>query len=678
MGRMLPLLLALAQGPKLPPPTVPDGWGVNIHFTQEAPGETAKIESPFRWVRMDFAWSNIEREIGKYDFSAYDRLVASLDRAKLRPYFILDYGNDLYQKGSPRSEESRTAFCRWVAAAMDHFKGRGIVWEMWNEPNIGFWQPKPAVEEYIALAAAVGQTIRRVAPKETFIGPATSGFDWAFLQRCLDAGLLKYWDAVSVHPYRQAEPETAVDDWLRLRGMLDRAAPGRNVPMISGEWGYSELYSGQTKERQGQFIARQYLVNLSCGVPLSIFYDWKDDGTDPKETEHHFGTVLPDLTPKPAYLAAEHLSKELAGFSYVTRLYDAPDKWVLLFRKGEEARLVAWTTGKEGWFKTPGKGPLVASRPAATWNISTDLIPLGPEPVVVRGASLAVLLNEKPLPWALTVESRKDLKPLQKEHPAADLVFPQTDEEGMFYEYRRLDGAEFELRTHLIARRPVSLTIYPGRQGGVFARFENPYRHDLKSAQLVTGDPIAQASPGEYPVAPDATHVLLWLDGEQTSIRVPKFVDLPLEGASATMDGDAKVRGNVNAETTPEGVRLSYDFEPGWRFAELHMAAPSINDGPKEIGMWVKGNGSGDLLRLRYTDATGQTFQPDLGPIDWKGWRYVSARLDGSGGRWGGANDGVVHAPIRITTLALVDMPGGRGGKGTITLARPVLVYRRK
>jgi hypothetical protein len=75
---------------------------------------------------------------------------------------------------------------------------------------------------------------------------------------------------------------------------------------------------------------------------------------------------------------------------------------------------------------------------------------------------------------------------------------------------------------------------------------------------------------------------------------------------------------------------------------------------------------------------TRQTFQPDLGPIDWKGWRYVSAPLDGSGGRWGGANDGVVHYPIRITTLALVDMPGGGGGKGTVTVARPVLAYGQK
>ena len=68
-----------------------------------------------------------------------------------------------------------------------------------------------------------------------------------------------------------------------------------------------------------------------------------------------------------------------------------------------------------------------------------------------------------------------------------------------------------------------------------------------------------------------------------------------------------------------------------------------------------------------YRTASGQTFQPDTGNIDWKGWRYVTFSLRGdSGGRWGGANDGIIHYPIRLDTPLLVDSPGGRGGKGAL------------
>jgi polysaccharide biosynthesis protein PslG len=49
-------------------------------------------------------------------------------------------------------------------------------------------------------------------------------------------------------------------------------------------------------------------------VPISIWYDWKNDGPDLAEREHNFGTVTHDLQPKPAYTALQTLTKELRDF----------------------------------------------------------------------------------------------------------------------------------------------------------------------------------------------------------------------------------------------------------------------------------------------------------------------------------------------------------------------------
>ena len=57
----------------------------------------------------------------------------------------------------------------------------------------------------------------------------------------------------------------------------------------------------------------QQLANLLNNVPLSIWYDWKNDGTDANDAEHNFGTVFPDLQPKPAYRAMQTLTHELSG-----------------------------------------------------------------------------------------------------------------------------------------------------------------------------------------------------------------------------------------------------------------------------------------------------------------------------------------------------------------------------
>src|SRR6185436_14064587 len=103
---------------------------------------------------------------GRYDFAAYDRLMAGLELHKLRALFILDYGNPLYDNGAPpRTDVSRQAFVRWSVAAAKHFAGRGVIWEIYNEPNHSmFWPPRPNAQEYVALALAVGRAFRDAVP----------------------------------------------------------------------------------------------------------------------------------------------------------------------------------------------------------------------------------------------------------------------------------------------------------------------------------------------------------------------------------------------------------------------------------------------------------------------------------------------------------------------------------
>ncbi len=382
------LFLSLATGADRVLETCPDTWtakphatnllnglGVNIHFTDPRPGEIKMIaDGGFRWIRMDFKWDATERERGRYDFSSYDRLLAALDLYNIHALLILDYGNPLYDNDAPpRTEIARQAFARWAVAAAKHFGGRGVIWEIYNEPNIKiFWPAQPNVDEYIALALAVAEAFRSETPNERLIGPASAGIDFPFLEACFKAGLLDYWSAVSVHPYRNSDPESAANDYCRLRKMIDtyRTARGservsvstasgsdRVIPIVSGEWGYSSAWRGMTEEKQGEMLAREMLTNLANDIPISIWYDWRDDGADPNEPEHHFGLVRNTLSappasnpagvfePKPAYLAAKTLSDFHNGYTYQRRLAVGSDSdYVLVFAKSDDLRFVAWTT----------------------------------------------------------------------------------------------------------------------------------------------------------------------------------------------------------------------------------------------------------------------------------------------------------------------------------------------
>lgn len=340
-------------------PVIPEGFGVNIDFTDPRPGEIKMLSAAgFRWVRMDLVWEATETEPGHYDFSAYDRLMTSLEPFGIHPLFILDYANHLYDNGAPpRTEATRQAFGRWSVAAGKHFAGRGALWEIYNEPNqVGFWRPQPNAQEYAALALEVGRAFRAALPDEKLIGPATSEIDFAFVESCFKAGLLEYWSAVSIHPYRRNDPETAAQDYCQLRELIKRYAPGpsqREVRIISSEWGYSSVWPGMNEEKQGQLLARSWLTNVANGISLSIWYDWHDDGTDPGEAEHHFGTVSnsyhegrdPVYDPKPAYLAAKTLTTFFSGYRFQKRLNTgSADDYLLVFQKDSNLRYAAWTT----------------------------------------------------------------------------------------------------------------------------------------------------------------------------------------------------------------------------------------------------------------------------------------------------------------------------------------------
>ncbi len=364
LSGVLPFLCGAAELPNL---TLPQGVGVNIHFVTGHQKDLDLIQAAgFKFIRMDFGWTATEKQKGEYDWSGYDELLRNLDARGIRPVFILDYSHGLYEEtvtnvnpvthqvhrtvASPQHPESVAAFARWAAAAARHYHGRQIIWEIWNEPNIGFWSPEPNAEQYADLASVTAKAIRPAEPTATIVAPASSTFPWPFFETLFKSGVLEYLDAVSVHPYRGRDrsPETATADYQRLRELIDQFAPPARrgkIPILSGEWGYSSHKKGVSPEVQAVFAARQQLSNLLNGVPLSIWYDWKNDGNDPNENEHNFGTLLPDLRPKPAYLAIRTLTTELDGYGISRRLRLSNDQdYVLVLTNAPgQQRLAAWT-----------------------------------------------------------------------------------------------------------------------------------------------------------------------------------------------------------------------------------------------------------------------------------------------------------------------------------------------
>ena len=338
----------------LPRPVIPDGFGVNIHFTGLPRDLKMIAEGGFKFIRMDFVWSRVEQSKGVYDFkeSGYDSLTLGCEKLGIRVLYILDYSNELYESDrSVRTEAGRKAFADFAEAAAKRYSGKGILWEVWNEANIKqFWIPQPSVDDYCKLVEACASRIRQADPSGQVIAGATSQIPLEWFEGCFKNGLLNWIDVLSVHPYRSQPPETVIQDYAKFRELIARYAPaGKKIPVISGEWGYSNLNwdkSRLTEQQQADYLVRMFLINSYQKIPVSIWYDWKNDGTDPNEREHQFGTVKHDLNPKAAYLAAKVLSSTLAGYSIKQKIdLGNENDFAFKLTNGDSEAVAFWTLG---------------------------------------------------------------------------------------------------------------------------------------------------------------------------------------------------------------------------------------------------------------------------------------------------------------------------------------------
>jgi polysaccharide biosynthesis protein PslG len=353
LGTSLALLTLLAPPAlatdRLPDTVIPSGFGVCMFQPSWNDEQIGRMASAgFNIVRTGVWRPMIERENGEFNFSKPDSLMAVLRKHGITPILALSGSSKQYDEGAaPHTDVGRKEFARYAGAVAARYRGKGVIWKIWNEPNLGkLWTPAPSAEDYAKLAIAASKAIRAADPESIIIAPNMCGKAFPYLETTYKLGLLDCIDAVSVHPYGCRTPEEAIAYYEAVRELTRKyLAPGKSMPLVCEEWGFPSI-NKITVEQQARMAVRMQLVNLMCGVRLTAWYCWRDKGDSPADKEQHFGLLRPDLKPKPGYYAMQTLTRELRGCRYVDRMQPDGDDYLLLFKNGDTYRMAAWTSGK--------------------------------------------------------------------------------------------------------------------------------------------------------------------------------------------------------------------------------------------------------------------------------------------------------------------------------------------
>lgn len=177
------------------------------------------VQMGAQYIRVDFAWEDYQSTSAAFapDFSRFDRVVAAANARHLQILATIGFPPIWARESSCHGSAacppaSDTRFADFAAEAAEHYAPLGVHdWEIWNEPNIPSWDPKPNPAAYAKLLSATAGALHDADAKAYVIMgglaaeqphpgiPYITAAD--FITAVAKAGGLTGVQAVAYHPY---------------------------------------------------------------------------------------------------------------------------------------------------------------------------------------------------------------------------------------------------------------------------------------------------------------------------------------------------------------------------------------------------------------------------------------------------------------------------------------------
>lgn len=318
---------------------------------------TRMFDAGFKWARIGqyenssdrTSWDWVEQKRGVFSSSPeLEDFVDSLVDNGIDIQVQLIYGNVMYTSPSgrrpdvsapepgsfhnddrslysvfypPTTPEQIAAFNRYSAWMVNHFHDRIHYWALWNEQDIGYWNPYGNPEQFGKLLGPFIETVHRTDPQAKVIYGGQADPSRDFTQRAFDncqcaPGI----DVYAYHTYpgygQNLNPETM--DYGAYQAESPRALrelvthyPGvkPGIPFFDDEFNSIPSWVGSDESVQAKYVPRGFIYNLAAGVKTFVWLlaagtdgnEYDDFGIIHGLTNHDY-----DFTPRPVFAALQN------------------------------------------------------------------------------------------------------------------------------------------------------------------------------------------------------------------------------------------------------------------------------------------------------------------------------------------------------------------------------------
>jgi len=342
---------------------IKDGFGINSDMPRDPylPWNrwwwTRMFDAGFKWIRIgqyenssDYtSWDWIEQKRGVMAaVPELDDYVDSLVDNGVNIQVQLMYGNVMYTSPSgklpdvgtpepgsfhnddrslysvfwpPTTPDQIAAFNKYVGWTVNRFHDRIHYWALWNEQDIGYWNPWGNAEQYGTLLGSFIQTVHQADSSAKVIYGGQADPTREFTQRALDtckcaAGI----DVYAYHTYpgygQNLNPESMdYGAYLNesphaLRDLVTHY-PGikPDIPFFDDEFNSIPSWIGSDESVQAKYVPRGLIYNHAAGVKTFVWL--LAAGADGNEYDD-FGIIHgitnhdSDFTPRPVFAALQN------------------------------------------------------------------------------------------------------------------------------------------------------------------------------------------------------------------------------------------------------------------------------------------------------------------------------------------------------------------------------------